>query len=58
VTGTAGSVIRVMREARAWTVSDLAERAEVDAAWLGSIEQGEREPSARLVSHLARVLAT
>ena len=57
-TGSVDSALRAMREAHDWTVSDLAQRAGIDAAHLESVEKGEREPTTAFVTHLSRVLAS
>jgi transcriptional regulator with XRE-family HTH domain len=53
----AKEALKAMREARGWTLAELARRAACDAAYLGRVERGERTPSPYFVSHLARVLA-
>ena len=47
-----------MREARGWSLADLAKRAECDPGYLGRVERGERQPSRYFVAHIAEVLAS
>jgi transcriptional regulator with XRE-family HTH domain len=41
-----GKQIRSIREARGWSQEELARRAELDRAYCGSVERGERNISA------------
>ena len=45
--------IRAQREARGWSLSDLAERAKVSKAMLSKIERGEASPTAATLSRIA-----
>lgn len=48
-----GARIRIEREARHWSLSDLAERAGVSRAMVHKIERGESSPTAMLLGRLA-----
>jgi transcriptional regulator with XRE-family HTH domain len=45
--------IRVERESRGWSLSDLAERAGVSRAMIHKIERGESSPTAALLARLS-----
>lgn len=45
--------IRVERESRGWSLSDLAERAGVSRAMIHKIERGESSPTATLLARLS-----
>lgn len=48
-----GIRIRLERESRGWSLSDLAERAGVSRAMIHKIERGESSPTAMLLGRLA-----
>lgn len=48
-----GARIRIEREARHWSLSDLAEQAGVSRAMVHKIERGESSPTAMLLGRLA-----
>ncbi|ALE96928.1 MULTISPECIES: helix-turn-helix domain-containing protein [Serratia] len=48
-----GARIRLEREARHWSLSDLAEQAGVSRAMVHKIERGESSPTAMLLARLA-----
>lgn len=54
---TAGTAIQTMREARGWSLAELARRAECDPGYLGRVERGERNPSPYFTAHVARILS-
>lgn len=54
---TAGTAIQVGREARGWSLAELARRADCDAGYLGRVERGERNPSPYFVAHVTKVIA-
>ena len=45
--------IRIERESRSWSLSDLAERAGVSRAMIHKIERGESSPTATLLGRLS-----
>lgn len=49
--------IRVERESRGWSLSDLAERAGVSRAMIHKIERGESSPTAALLARLSGAFA-
>ena len=51
-----GRHVRALREARGWTQERLAERANLDRAYVAGIEVGLRNPSLRNLAKLARAL--
>ena len=51
-----GATVRQLRESRAWTQEQLAERAEMSATYLGFIERGENVPTMTIIFRLARAL--
>lgn len=55
--GGAEDAIQTMREARGWTLAELARRARCDAGYLGRVERGERTASRYFLAHLAETLA-
>jgi transcriptional regulator with XRE-family HTH domain len=48
-----GARIRVEREARGWSLSELAERASVSRAMIFKVEKGESSPTANLLGKLS-----
>jgi transcriptional regulator with XRE-family HTH domain len=48
-----GARIRIEREARHWSLSDLAERAGVSRAMVHKIERGDSSPTAMLLGRLS-----
>ncbi|WP_058910130.1 helix-turn-helix domain-containing protein [Entomohabitans teleogrylli] len=52
-----GTRIRIERESRGWSVSDLAERAGVSRAMVHKIERGESSPTAVLLGRLSGAFA-
>lgn len=51
-----GTRIRLERETRGWSLSDLAERAGVSRAMIHKIERGESSPTATLLGRLSGAL--
>ena len=51
-----GQNIRLAREAKGWTQEELAEQADLDRSYIGSIERGERNISFTTLLKLARAL--
>ena len=48
-----GAVIRELREARGWTQEQLAERAEMNASYLGFVERGDNVPTLTIIIQIA-----
>lgn len=48
-----GARIRIEREARGWSLTDLAERASVSRAMIYKVEKGESSPTANLLGKLS-----
>ncbi|HGH5978578.1 TPA: helix-turn-helix domain-containing protein [Kluyvera georgiana] len=48
-----GARIRIERESRSWSLSELAERAGVSRAMIHKIERGESSPTATLLARLS-----
>ena len=48
--------LRAEREARGWTLADLAERSKVSRAMVSKVERGEASPTAALLGRLAAAL--
>ena len=48
-----GMRIRIEREARAWSLTDLAERASVSRAMVYKVERGESSPTANMLAKLS-----
>lgn len=52
-----GERIRTERTARGWSLSDLAERADVSRAMINKVERGESSPTAAFLGKLAGALS-
>ena len=52
-----GRIIRTLREKRGWTQDEMAERAGMNATYLGFIERGENVPTLTIILLLAETLA-
>ncbi|OQP87200.1 LacI family transcriptional regulator [Rhizobium rhizosphaerae] len=48
-----GARIRIERDLRAWSLTDLAERAGVSRAMINKVERGESSPTAQLLGKLS-----
>jgi len=48
-----GAVVRELRERQGWTQEDLAERADMNASYLGFVERGDNVPSLVIIIQLA-----
>lgn len=51
-----GAVVRELREARGWTQEDLAERADMNASYLGFVERGDNVPTLTIIIQIAEGL--
>jgi transcriptional regulator with XRE-family HTH domain len=51
-----GATIRRLREEQTWTQEQLAERADMNASYLGFIERGDNIPTLMIIVQLARAL--
>jgi transcriptional regulator with XRE-family HTH domain len=49
-----GRRVRELREQRGWTQEDLAVKCNRHWTYIGGIERGERNPTLRVISDLAR----
>jgi transcriptional regulator with XRE-family HTH domain len=49
-----GERVRELRERRDWSQEKLAERANLDTAYISGIERGRRNPGLNTLFHLAR----
>jgi transcriptional regulator with XRE-family HTH domain len=56
MSGTAGSAIRVMREAMELSQRGLARHAGVSASYLSAVERGQREASRKWLWAVTRAL--
>ena len=48
-----GAVVRELREQRGWTQEGLAERAEMNASYLGFVERGDNVPTLTIIIQIA-----
>ena len=53
ITSRLAERIRIEREARGWSLSDLAERSGVSRAMISKVERGEASPTASLLGRLS-----
>jgi ribosome-binding protein aMBF1 (putative translation factor) len=51
-----GRRVRTLRTRQGWTLERLAERAGMHTTYLSSIENGHRNPTLNIISHLATAL--
>ena len=51
-----GEVVRKLREKRGWTQEQLAERAEMNASYLGFVERGDNVPTLTIIIQIAEGL--
>jgi transcriptional regulator with XRE-family HTH domain len=51
-----GLIVRRLREERRWTQEELAERAEMNASYLGFVERGDNVPTLTIILQIARAL--
>ena len=54
----AGHVLRTLREARGWSLSDLANQVDLDAALISAMESGSKPISERLAKHFSEIFHT
>jgi transcriptional regulator with XRE-family HTH domain len=52
-----GKRVRSIRQRKAWSLEELAERAGMHVTYLSSIERGHRNPTLNVIASLARALA-
>ena len=57
IDATLGARIRLERESRGWSLTELARRAAVSRAMIHKIERGESSPTANLLSKLSGATA-
>ena len=53
-----GENVRGLRESRAWTQEQLAERADLDQTFISGIERGYRNPTVITIVKLSKALGT
>ena len=53
-----GKKIKQLRKAQGLTQDKLAEKVRVSSAYIGFIEQGQRNPSLKTLDKIARALGT
>lgn len=51
-----GSIVRELRAARGWTQEQLAERADMNASYLGFVERGDNVPTLTIIIQIAEGL--
>jgi transcriptional regulator with XRE-family HTH domain len=51
-----GEIVRKLREERGWTQEQLAERAEMNASYLGFVERGDNVPTLTIIIQIAEGL--
>ena len=51
-----GAVVRELREGRGWTQEELAERASMNASYLGFVERGDNVPTLTIIIQIAEGL--
>ena len=51
-----GLTVRRLREERKWTQEELAERADMNASYLGFVERGDNVPTLTIILQIARGL--
>jgi transcriptional regulator with XRE-family HTH domain len=51
-----GTVVRELRETRRWTQEELAERANMNASYLGFVERGDNVPTLTIIIQIAEGL--
>ena len=51
-----GLAVRRLRDERRWTQEELAERAEMNASYLGFVERGDNVPTLTILIQIARAL--
>ena len=51
-----GQIVRAHREAHGWTQEELAERANMNASYLGFVERGDNVPTLTIILQLAEGL--
>jgi transcriptional regulator with XRE-family HTH domain len=51
-----GARIRIERESRGWSLSEMAERASISRAMIHKVERGESSPTAKLLCKLSGAL--
>jgi transcriptional regulator with XRE-family HTH domain len=51
-----GKRVRSMRQRKAWSLEELAERAGMHVTYLSSIERGHRNPTLNVIASLAGAL--
>jgi len=51
-----GQVVRELRDARGWTQEELAERADMNASYLGFVERGDNVPTLTIIIQIAEGL--
>jgi transcriptional regulator with XRE-family HTH domain len=56
VAGDLGKTIRILREAKGYSMSEMARRSGVSTPFVSLLEKGEREPSLKVLRRMAQTL--
>jgi transcriptional regulator with XRE-family HTH domain len=56
VVGDLGKTIRILREAKGYSISEMARRSGVSTPFVSLVEKGDREPSLKVLRRMAQTL--